>query len=117
MGIYVPGFGANRGEFTPPQQLLPIFYLPRRQNFAAELFCATRLNGPSCAQKFHATILMSSWAEKSEKAKNGYFSPFLAIFDLQTVFAWTETSFLKNAKHGRIVVGTFYPAAPMDFGF
>ena len=111
------GIGANRGEFTPPQQLCRFFYPPRRQNFAAKLFRAIRLNGPNCAKKSERAKSMSSWAEKSEKAKNGYFSPFLAIFDLQTVFAWTETSFLKNAKHGRIAVGTFYPAAPMDFGF
>ena len=111
------GIGANRGEFTPPQQLCRFFYPPRRQNYCAKLFRATRLNGPSCAKKSERAKSISSWAENSEKAKNGYFRPFLAIFDLVTIFASAETGFRKNAKHGRIAVGTFYPARPMDFGF
>ena len=112
-----PDIGANRGKFTPPQQLCRFFYPPRRQNYHAKLFRAIRHNVPSCAKSSERKKSISSWAENSEKAKNGYFSPFLAIFALVTIFASAETGFRKNAKHGRIEVGTFYPAAPMDFGF
>ena len=71
-----PDIGANRGEFTPPQQLCRFFYPPRRQNYRAKLFRATRLNGPNCAKDSEREKLISSWAEKSEKAKNGDFGRF-----------------------------------------
>ena len=70
------GIGANRGEFTPPQQLCRFFYPPRRQNYRAKLFRAIRLNGPNCAKDSEREKLISSWAEKSEKAKNGDFGRF-----------------------------------------
>ena len=71
-----PDIGANRGKFTPPQQLCRFFYPPRRQNFAAEFFCAIRLNGPSCAKKSERAKSMSSLAEKAVKAKKGDFRRF-----------------------------------------
>ena len=115
-----PDIGAywgKSGQIYPSPTTLPIFHPPRRQNYHAKLFCAIRLNGPSCTKKSERVKSISSWAENLEKAKNCYFSPFLAIFDLVTIFASAETGFRKNAKHGRIAVGTFYPARPMDFGF
>ena len=90
------GIGANRGEFTPPQQLCRFFYPPRRQNYHAKLFRATRHNVPSCAKSSERKKSISSWAEKSEKAKNGNFWRFLAIFDLQTFFTTTEKKKMKN---------------------
>ena len=70
------GIGANWGEFTPPQQLCRFFYPPRRQNYCAKLFRATRLNGPNCAKDSERKKSISSWAEKAKKAKNGDFRRF-----------------------------------------